>query len=177
MPQLIPSTYYLLRNKGLNRDFDESWVIWAQEMILAGFESINLYELAGMTKPFYQFEFIELTNRVLTDLHVDYSDNSALIRIYVYFIIKNAIDDVNSYLSVLKKIFDIFLELEEQREHLKWEYYDFFLLYYARLDLDDTIDLYWKGANRENIDSIIKERFQTFIDDYDLNKKPNSYGN
>lgn len=97
MPQPVLSTYQILRNKVLNRDIDESWVNWAREMMEAGFESINLYELAGITQPYNQFELIELTNAVLKDLHLDYSDTSLVIRNYVYFIIKTSLDKADSY--------------------------------------------------------------------------------
>ena len=44
------------------------------EMMQAGYEAISLYELAGISKPYNQFELQELTERVLKDLKLDYSN-------------------------------------------------------------------------------------------------------
>lgn len=164
MPQPVLSTYKILRNKVLNRDIDESWVIWAQEMIEAGFESINLYELAGTTKPYNQFELIELTNIVLKDLLLDYSNPDVVVRDYVYFIIRTGLNDTDNYLSVLREIKDICIELD-----MEDEYMDFYLLYFAKDDLIYSENQwYWPDASRQNINSIIREQFQTFITKCDL---------
>jgi hypothetical protein len=41
---------------------------------------------------------------------------------------------------------------------------DFYLLYYAKNDLtEDEVQWYWEGANRENIDGIIKEQFKNWL--------------
>ena len=164
MPQPVQSTYKVLRDKVLNRDIDESWITWAQEMMEAGFESINLYTLAGITKPYNQFELIELTDMVFKDLDLDYANSFVVIRDYVYFLIKKAIDDTSSYLSVLKEISNLYLELD-----MDIEYGDFDLLYFAKDDLAYSENQwYWPEANRENIDRIIKDRFRSFISDWDL---------
>lgn len=170
MPQPVLSTYRILRNKALNRDIDESWVNWAQEMIGAGFESINLYELAGITRPYDQFELIKLTDAVLKDLQLDFSDPYVVVRDYVYFIIKSDINNTDNYLSVLREISDIYDELV-----IGDEYADFYSLYYAKNDLMYSENQwYWPGATRQNIDSIIRERFQTFITECNL--KSEKYG-
>jgi hypothetical protein len=169
MPKPVLSTYRILRDKGLNRDINESWVTWAQEMIKAGFESINLYELAGITRPYNQFELIELTDVVLKDLQLDFSDPYVVVRDYVYFIIKSGINNTDNYLSVLREIRDI------HYYELGVEYADFYSLYYAKYDLMYSENQwYWPGATRQNIDSIIRERFQTFITECNL--KSEKYG-
>ncbi len=45
-------------SKAFNDDIDESWVDWAIEMIEAGFQSDNLYTLAGITYPSGQLHLI-----------------------------------------------------------------------------------------------------------------------
>lgn len=52
----VLSTYKILKAKAFNEDIDESWVDWAFEMMEAGYQSDNLYMLAGVTKPYNQFE-------------------------------------------------------------------------------------------------------------------------
>ena len=162
MPQPVLSTYKILSDKVLNRDIDESWIVWAQDMVAAGFESINLYELAGFTRPYNQFELIDLTDVVLSDLQLDYSDPHTVVRDYVYFIITTGLEDTDSYLALLRKIIDVGLDMEG-------EYQDFQSLYYAKDDLTESENQwYWPDANRQNIDSVIKDRFRTFIVNYNF---------
>ena len=74
MAEPVLSTYKILKEKACNADIDESWVDWAIEMMETGFEVESLYELAGISKPFNQFELQNLTNKVLEDLSLDYSN-------------------------------------------------------------------------------------------------------
>ena len=159
------STYKILMNKAFNHDIDESWIDWAMEMIEAGFQSDNLYILAGMTRPFNQFELQDLTNNVLRDLHLDNSDKEAVIRNYVYFIITNAINNPDSYLLTLRELKDIYIGLDMEKE-----YTDFYLLYFAKDDLIESENQwYWDGATRENIPDFITgtpslgKHFQNFF--------------
>ena len=92
MRQPVLSTYKILKEKAFNSDIDETWIDWAIEMMEAGFESDNLYELAGISRPYNQFELHDLTNKVLNDLSLDYSDRKLVTKNYVYFIITNSVN-------------------------------------------------------------------------------------
>lgn len=164
MTKQVLSTFKIIKNKVLNSDIDESWVDWAIEMIEAGHESINLYELAGITRPYNQFELRYLTDKVLTDLKINYKDKEAAIRNYACFIISKNIDNLDNYLTTLLELKNIYLDLDYEKE-----YHDFYLLYFAKYDLINYENqFYWIGAEKKNIDSIIKEQFQSFIDKVDL---------
>jgi hypothetical protein len=166
MDNTVLSTYKILMNKAFNQDIDESWIDWAMEMIEAGFQSDNLYILAGMTKPFNQFELQELTNNVIRDLHLDYDDKDTVIRNYVYFIITNGINNPDSYLKVLRELKDICIGLGMEKEYI-----DFYLLYFAKDDLTESENQwYWDGATRENIDEIIKSQFIKWKTEYERRK-------
>jgi len=78
----VLSTYKILKAKAFNENIDETWVDWALEMMEAGYQSDNLYMLAGETKPFNQFELHELTKKVLEDLGFDYSDKDAVLKVW-----------------------------------------------------------------------------------------------
>jgi hypothetical protein len=67
-------------------------------MIQASYESDNLYVLAGITRPYHQFELQRLTDKVLADLNLDYEDRSLMIRNYIYYIISTAINEPSKYL-------------------------------------------------------------------------------
>jgi hypothetical protein len=163
MNKPVFSTYKILMNKAFNQDIDESWIDWAMEMVEAGFESDNLYILAGMTKPFNQFELQELTNNVLRDLHLDYNDKDTVIRNYAYFIIKSSIDNPDSYLTTLQELKDICINLNMEKKYM-----DFYLLYFAKDDLIESENQwYWQGATRENINGIIKNQFINWVAQYE----------
>jgi hypothetical protein len=95
----VVSTYKVLMKKAFNEDIDECWVEWALEMMEAGYESDNLYILAGISKPYNQFELQELTYKVIADLYLETSDKSLTIRNYVYYILSTTINEPNKYLS------------------------------------------------------------------------------
>jgi hypothetical protein len=162
----VLSTYRVLKNKALNEDIDKSWIDWAVEMMKAGYESDNLYILAGITKPYNQFELQELTDNVLQDIGLDYSDKEITIRNYAYFLIKNSIQNPSTYLDTLREFKEIFYAL-----NMHVEYQDFFSLYWAKEDLlESEHQSYWENATRENIDEIIKTEFQKFIGKFEQQK-------
>lgn len=153
--------------KAFNEDIDESWVEWALEMMQAGYESDNLYILAGITKPYNQFELQELTDKVIADLNLETSDKSLTIRNYVYYILSTTINEPSKYLSTLREVKDICIDLDMEKEYI-----DFYLLYFAKDDLNESENQwYWDGADRNNIDDIIKEKFQEYIDKIDETRK------
>ncbi len=158
----VVSTYKILKQKALNADVDESWIDWAIEMMEAGYESNNLFELAGTTRPYNQFHLQELTTYVLNDLQLDYTDKGTVINEYIYFLITASLNKPENYFTVLKEIKDIYTQFDVS------ECQDFALLCWAKEDLlIETYQHYWEGANRENIDTIITEQFELFIKNFD----------
>lgn len=161
----VQSTYKIIWLKAFDHNVDESWVDWAIEMVEAGFESKNLYMLAGSYPPFNQFEMKELTTAVMRDLSIEYSDKYTAIRNYSYFLIKNAVNNPEIFFSTLYKLRGFYYELDHDDL-----YGDFYFLYYAKDDLlVDENQWYWDGANRDNIDTIIKERFIQWIEEFERN--------
>ncbi|RYZ27993.1 MAG: hypothetical protein EOO10_11010 [Chitinophagaceae bacterium] len=159
----VLSTYKVLKAKAFNENIDETWIDWALEMIEAGYESENLYMLAGETKPYNQFALQELTNKVLKDLNLEYSDKDAVIRDYVYYLISSSVDRPETYYKTLRELKNICIELD-----MDSQYMDFYLLYFAKDDLlVDEVQWYWDGATRENIDQIISERFKNWLNEFE----------
>lgn len=160
---------YLLNfnEKAFNKDIDESWVEWALEMMEAGYESDNLYILAGISKPYNQFELQDLTHKTLAYLNLEIKDRLLTIRNYVYYIITKTIIQPTNYLTILKEIKDICIDLD-----MDSAYMDFYLLYFAKDDLNESENQwYWDDANRSNIDQIIKENFQKYLNKIDYKEK------
>jgi len=163
MKKPVLSTYKILKEKACNADIDESWADWAIEMMQLGYEAESLYQLAGISKPFNQFELQDLTNKVLNDLQLDYSDKQKTIKKYIYFLLKSNLENTDKYYEVLKEFRDIYYELD-----LESEFQDLALLYWAKDDLIyDENQHYWDGANRTNIDKIIREQFEIYIKKFD----------
>ena len=156
----VVSTYKILKAKAFNEDIDESWIDWAIEMMEAGYESENLYMLAGVIKPYNQFELQVLTNKVVQDLKLDYSDKEITLKNYVYYLITNSISHPETYIKTLRELKNICIDL-----NMDSGYMDFYLLYFAKDDLMlDDVQFYWEGADRNNIDQIIREQFQKWLD-------------
>jgi hypothetical protein len=159
MRQPIPSTYKILVIKALNRDIDGSGKEWAMEMIQAGYEEESLYELAGVLPPYNQFELHYLMERVLKDLRLDYSDKSKTLKNYVRHLITTNIDRPNSYSEVLEELKDIYYEMNMDRD-----YQHFALLLWAKEDLQyGDHQFYWAGADKTNIDGIIRKQFEHYL--------------
>lgn len=159
MKEPVLSTYKILKEKACNADIDESWSDWAIEMMQTGYEAVTLYQLAGISKPYNQFVLQDLTNKVLKDLELDYSDKRNTIENYVYFLIKSNLDNSERYYEILKEFIDIYYELDMDNK-----FQNLALLFWAKDDLIyDEYQHYWDGADRTNIDKIIKEQFEIYI--------------
>ena len=162
----VLSTYRILKEKAINADIDEHWIDWAIEMMHEGYEVDSLYQLAGMSKPFNQFELQSLTNTVLKDLHLDYSNKQETLKNYAYFLIQTNIENADKYYEILKEFRDIYYELE-----MDSEFESFAILFWAKEDLIySEIQWYWEGANRANIDKIIHQQFTIWKTEFECNK-------
>jgi hypothetical protein len=168
MKKPVLSTYKILMQKSLNLPIGEDWVDWAIEMMEAGYSSENLHILAGYREPYNQFELQELANKVFKDFGLDYSDKDLTIKNYVYYLIEKTIGDSSSYLNTLRILTDICRELDYDKRYM-----DFYLLYYAKDELIEFDEqFYWNGANRKNIDQIIKSHFIDWKTKYEFEKEP-----
>ena len=162
----VLSTFKILMEKSFNSDIDETWINWAMEMMEAGFENENLYVLAGISKPYNQFELQDLTTKVLTELNLEFSNQKLVIKNYVYYLISNSIYKIETYLETLRELKDICIGL-----NMEDEYMNFYLLYFAKDDLIEQEDqYYWDNATRENIDQIITENFMSWKTEYEKAK-------
>lgn len=163
MLEPVLSTYKILKEKACNADIDESWKEWALEMMEVGYEKNSLYQLAGISKPFNQFELQDLTTKVLNDLQLDYSNKRITTISYVYFLVSSNFNNEDKYYVVLQELRDIYFELE-----MDSELQEFALLYWAKDDLlYDDYQHYWEGASKTNIDRIIKEQFEFFLNKFE----------
>ena len=161
----VKKTFEILAFKALNRDIDGRVLVdWAIDMLVAGYNTEYLTILAGETEPFNPFQMEKLTDNVLSELRLDYSDVEQTIKNYAYYLIDISINSELDSFKVLNILKDICLELEYE-EFLM----EFYMLYHAKDDLIYSENQhYWDGATRENIDQIISEYFIAWKSNYEI---------
>lgn len=153
----------MLADKALERSVSKTTVLWAQELVALGYESINLYELAGESEPYDQIEIELLLDKVLKELGLVVTDKSSTISHYIYMLVKRNLHEPKVYSDVLNEIKEISLESNFPNLY----YQMFYSLYYAKIELEySDVQWYVRDANKGNIDSIILEYFQYFIYNY-----------
>lgn len=152
----VKSTSAILAAKALNRPIDSSWVDWAIDMLEAGFDTEHLVIIAGLYEPFNQFQLHDWTEKALSELQLDYSDQDKTITNYASYLVESALNGEIESFKVLQILKNICIELD-----YKSDLYDFYRLFFAK---DDLIYLdyqhYWDGADKENIDQVILDYFQ-----------------
>ena len=72
--QKVPSTAEILVYKQQNFNINTQWKDWALEMLMAGYETENLFILAGEDIHCNPFEFTELTDKIFEELHLNEID-------------------------------------------------------------------------------------------------------
>jgi hypothetical protein len=155
----IKSTYEILAWKYLNKDVDEKWSEWAIEMMMVGYDTEHLVELAGIEKPFNQFELKDLTDKVFEELNLDYSNQEIVIKNFVLYLGEQVLSEKKDLLNTLEVLKDICIELDYEET-----IYDFYSLYFAKDDLETSeVQWYWNGADKSNIDQICFDYFKDWI--------------
>jgi hypothetical protein len=157
----VASTYEIILWKHLNRDVDEKWSNWAVAMMMAGFDTEHLVELAGIEQPYNQFELKELTDKVFEELKLNYTNQDKVVTDYITYLGKEVLTQKRELLKTLREIKNLCIELDHD-----YKIYDFYSLYFAKEDLKcDTVQNYWTGADRNNIDKICLDHFKKWIEE------------
>lgn len=156
----VEKTYEILAWKHLNRSVDENWSAWAAEMMSAGFETEHLIELAGISKPYNQFELSELTDKVFEELELDTIDRAKIMSNYAAYLVKQVINDERKLFRTLELLKNLCIELDYDKK-----LYDFYSLFFAKDDLKySEVQWYWDGATKENIDQICIDYFDKWLE-------------
>lgn len=66
----LPYTSEMSAERYLNKSGDETWVAWAEAMVVAGFSSPSLFVLLGEIKPFNAFEMSALFDDIVEELGI-----------------------------------------------------------------------------------------------------------
>lgn len=137
----------------------KSFSDWATNMLIAGYSSTNLGNLAGIEETYPDEKLFDLVQLVFDELELDYSNGSILLKYYCLI----TINEINNHTIPLSeglfKLYQISLE-----DDLSENTIDFYNLFHAYEGLgDDSVQWYWNGANKDNIDVICYEYFQNWI--------------
>lgn len=155
----IPSTIEILAYKVLNRNVGETWINWAVNMLMEGFDTEYLVELTGASPLDNQFELQALSTKVLHELNLDYTDKDQIIKSYTCYLIGLALSGHMLPIKVLDIFQKLYIELDYE-SYLS----DFYYLYFAKKDLiNDEMQWYWMDADKNNIDSIIHNYFVQWL--------------
>lgn len=158
----IPTTAEILIKKYLGRPVDETWAKWAMDMMVAGFNSEHLVELAGLEKPYYQFELNELTNKVFAELGLEYRNEEKVVTQYAAYACNLVLNDKSDLFKTLLELKELCIEPNYSKV-----IYDFYTLYFAKDFLTDSpVQHYWEGATRDNIDEICLNYFKKWVEKY-----------
>lgn len=161
---LPPTTARILANRALSRTCGQECVDWALNLLEQGHDGMALCVLACMHPPHNHFELAELRDTALADLKLAEIQPPQALNLYAVEIMKSALSDKIDSLRALQALRDIYCE-DDCQQNL----HDFYLLYHAYTDLQEYEEqYYWDDATSENIDSLVKQHFESFIKNRDI---------
>lgn len=137
----------------------QACVDWAVQMLGQGHDGNCLAMLASMSSPFNDFEIAEYRDRSLVELQINEVSKVEAATIYAVELSQSAYVGQINLMSALYELKGICIECNYAEN-----WYDFYLLYFAYSDLQSSeVQWYWEGANRSNIESIIRDRIHSFL--------------
>ena len=146
--------------RALGRPPSQSWVDWAVRLLVEGADTPALRMLAGRSAPFDPRDDMAVLDRALAELGIPHLDKNAAVEAYATELVERMLRDRAVTEAALAELFDLCVELNYSRA-----LYNFYLLRCARDDLrDQGVQVYWDGANRSNIDDIIRGEAQRWLE-------------
>ena len=152
------TTAQILAERAMQLPCDEQCVEWAIGLLESGHETAATCRLAAKLRPHNHFELAALRDRILVEL--DAADTTFDSTVCTYVAEMLACSDTETLDAVLKEIKNIYVS----NDHEPTDIYDFYLLYFARLDLaEHRTQHYWPDADFDNIDQITTDRIREFV--------------
>lgn len=132
-------------------------------MLTDGCDTPSLCVLAGELPPFNQFEIEVLVDRVFAELGlVLHATPREAARALASLRIRQVAAGEASRAEVLDELARLHIELGYATD-----LQDFYLLHYAWYDLQQAgVQWYWQGADRDNIDAVVDERFSAWLQEF-----------
>ena len=161
MPPVPPSTTQILAERALDMECGQACVEWAAGLLEAGFDSLNVAMLAGMTPPLNHFEVARRRDQVLADLGIADVSKSDAVRAWAAEQLRQAWTGGSAgRRTALRKVSALCVS----NNYLD-ELYDLYLLDCAWDDLDELgHSLHWPGATAETIEDLVEERISALTE-------------
>lgn len=157
------STYTILAYNGLGNRFNyNSAVDWAVNMIANGFETESLLILASLSKPTGYFETHKYMITAIEELNLKLLSGSLRIVAEIWENVKE-IAAGNDIFTNLYTIHTAVVAMDEFSEFDKILY-----AWDAFQEGEHSLDLYWSGANRYNLEQSTIAYTQRWLNEYKL---------
>ena len=115
--------------------------------------------LSSFTPPFNHFELADYRDRALAELGIADIDDSRAVTLYAAEILRPVTAGDLDFAFALRAVKDLCVAANDDKN-----LYDFYLLFHAHSDLlESELQWYWQGADRGNIESIIRQRIAEFL--------------
>ena len=168
----VKSTAEILAIKILDGQINSRWVKWAIDMLITGYETENLYILAGIDNFKNQIQLKVLMDKIIDELHLDYSDSEQILNNYADFLLEESLKgniDTFCLFDMIDRLYSGIGRICYINESNSY--------YWAKKDLLETGEQWYiKGATLGNIDQMIidyfKEQLKKFLklrEEEDLN--------
>lgn len=158
----LPTTRAIRAWRALDEPPDQRWVEWAVRLLQEGVDTPTLRILAGLSDPLDRGEATRILDRVLLELNLPPLERQGAIRAYVSELLEELLSDPQRVGGVLDELRRMCLENDHDRTLMP-----FYLLAHARSDLQaQNMQHYWAGADRTNIDAIVREEAQRWLIQY-----------
>ncbi len=153
------TTAHILGRRALQKACGQECVDWATAMLVDGHDGETLVELAGMSPPYSHFELAPLRDRALCEIGAPDLGPDRAIEAYVAEVLQLMLAGEADIGDTLRDLKDLSV-MHDHAHGLS----DFYVLYHARDTLQDyTVQHYWDGATRENIDDIVWREAEAFV--------------
>jgi len=154
------STRAIQGARALNYSPDERWVDWAVRLLTEGADTPSLRIMAGLRPPFHYFEVTQLLDRTLDELGVPALVEGEAAGAYAHDVVGELVRSPESMNEVLAELNQLCIATG-YCSTLR----PFYLLHFARIDLAvRNCQYYWDGANRSNIDQIVRDEAKRWLD-------------
>jgi hypothetical protein len=140
----------------------EDIIDWAIFLLSLGYDSPSLRILAGLTHLNDRLEVSYYVNQTLQELNLPKIEGKEAVIAYTSLLLQKFLVGKISQEKMLGDIYQLCLS---------WNYleeiFDFYLLWNAVNDLKyDDMQYYWPDLTKENVNCIIKEQAQKWLDKY-----------
>lgn len=148
-------------HKGISNFNYDITVDWALELLNSGVETENVFMLASFSKPVDSREIKPYVSAVLNELKLSEKEGNEAIISKINYHLAEIIQD-KSIRNNLKFLYEICLDNNYGFGLMK-----FYLLYHGWDELDEMgVNFYYDGADKSNIEKIIKEEAKNWLDKY-----------